>query len=223
MNKTCYDFRDQNNNRTSLALQRARHMEDKRLNRRQYPSNGSGPIIKNRAPLHLRPNETPLLSAPQPQIMPAGVGHPQYHPYPQPGGMQIPQVPQPGTTYLFPQHSLLGAVEMNNSFERASPMLPAVFEYNGLKYIDTARVEPRIAYSPEKTPPKTPETPHFRHTPFIPPGNNTVVNPNPVWPTAQQTFEMNEISPPMATSEKRESFQLGSKKTQYPFRKSFDF
>ena len=186
-------------------------MEDKRLNRRQYPSNGSGPIIKNRAPLHLRPNETPLLSAPQPQIMPAGVGHPQYHPYPQPGGMQIPQVPQPGTTYLFPQHSLLGAVEMNNSFERASPMLPAVFEYNGLKYIDTARVEPRIAYSPEKTPPKTPETPHFRHTPFIPPGN-TVVNPNPVWPTAQQTFEMNEISPPMATSEKREEFQLGNKR-----------
>jgi hypothetical protein len=28
------------------------------------------------------------------------------------------------------------------------------------------RVEPRIAYSPEKTPPKTPETPHFGHNPF---------------------------------------------------------
>ena len=52
------------------------------------------------------------------------------------------------------------------SFDRLSPQLPAVFEYNDFKYIDTARVEPRIAYSPEKTPPKTPETPHFGRNPF---------------------------------------------------------
>jgi len=52
------------------------------------------------------------------------------------------------------------------SFDGLSPQLPAVFEYNRFKYIDTARVEPRIAYSPEKTPPKTPETPHFGQNPF---------------------------------------------------------
>ncbi len=51
---------------------------------------------------------------------------------------------------------------LDTSFERLSPQLPPVFEYDGLKYIDTARVEPRIGYSPEKTPPKTPETPHYR-------------------------------------------------------------
>ena len=56
-----------------------------------------------------------------------------------------------------------------------------------------------VAYSPQKTPPKTPETPHFHHAPFAPPGaGNVVVNSNPVWPT--QSFEMNEISP-IATSE----------------------
>ena len=55
---------------------------------------------------------------------------------------------------------------LDTSFDRLSPQLPPVFEYDGLKYIDTARVEPRIGYSPEKTPPKTPETPHYRHKPF---------------------------------------------------------
>jgi hypothetical protein len=93
--------------------------------------------------------------------------------------------------------------------------LPAVFEFDGRKYIDTARVEPRIAYSPEKTPPKTPETPHFSHTPFIPPPPGTgpvVVNPNPVWPQPGQSFEMTDMSvQPIATSEKKErpvSFEM---------------
>ena len=35
-----------------------------------------------------------------------------------------------------------------------------------LEILLAARVEPRIAYSPEKTPPKTPETPHFGRNPF---------------------------------------------------------
>lgn len=69
---------------------------------------------------------------------------------PQPIMQSIPVVTNPGDL----------------SFERLSPQLPAVFEYNDFKYIDTARVEPRIAYSPEKTPPKTPETPHFGRNPF---------------------------------------------------------
>ena len=64
------------------------------------------------------------------------------------------------------------------SFERLSPQLPPVFEYNSFKYIDTARVEPRIAYSPEKTPPKTPETPHFGRNPFPKPYEDSgIVNP----------------------------------------------
>ena len=63
------------------------------------------------------------------------------------------------------------------SFERLSPQLPAVFEYNDFKYIDTARVEPRIAYSPEKTPPKTPETPHFGRNPFPKAFEEGMVNP----------------------------------------------
>ncbi len=32
---------------------------------------------------------------------------------------------------------------LDASFDRLSPQLPPVFEYDGLKYIDTARVEPR--------------------------------------------------------------------------------
>ena len=72
---------------------------------------------------------------------------------------------------LFPdQHfidtSFEGSLQGSTVGGATSPQLPAVFEYNGLKYIDTARVEPRIAYSPEKTPPKTPETPHFGIKPF---------------------------------------------------------
>ena len=73
-----------------------------------------------------------------------------------------------------------------------SPQLPAVFEYNGLKYIDTARVEPRIAYSPEKTPPKTPETPHFGIKPFRDPldAANLPINQvryfNNVYPSAYE-------------------------------------
>jgi len=73
---------------------------------------------------------------------------------------------------------MMGQQPGDLSFERLSPQLPAVFEYNSFKYIDTARVEPRIAYSPEKTPPKTPETPHFGHNPFPKPYEDSgIVNP----------------------------------------------
>ena len=85
-----------------------------------------------------------------------------------------------------------------------TPQLPAEFTYNNLRYIDTARAQPKIAYSPEKTPPKSPITPHFSHTPFIP-TQPVVVNPDPVWPQPGQNFEMAEISPPpVATSERKE-------------------
>ena len=92
---------------TKFSLQRARQMEAKRQGR-QYPANNgaSGPIVKTRTPLHMRPGEQPLLSSPQPQIIAAAPGQPHYYPYPQISG-QYPQVAQPGgTTYLFPEHSL---------------------------------------------------------------------------------------------------------------------
>ena len=86
-----------------------------------------------------------------------------------------------GPHILFPDQHFI-----DTSFESAmgstvggatSPQLPPVFEYNGLKYIDTARVEPKIAYSPEKTPPKTPETPHFGIKPFRNPLDAVPINP----------------------------------------------
>lgn len=84
-------------------------MEDKRLNKRQYSANGgSAPIVKNRAPKHLRPNDQPLLMSGQPQIMAAGPGQPHYYPYPQAVQM-VPQVPQPQAGYLFPEHQLIQA------------------------------------------------------------------------------------------------------------------
>ena len=86
-----------------------------------------------------------------------------------------------------------------------SPALPAEFEYNGLRYIDMARVEPKIGYSPQKTPPKTPETPPFSHTPIINP-NTTTANPDPVWPQPGQVIEMKDM--PVATSERKSTFEL---------------
>lgn len=62
---------------------------------------------------------------------------------------------------------------MNSSFEMAgaepSPSgveLPAKFKYGQFNYIDTAREEPKIAYTPTNTPPKTPQMPHFDYMPF---------------------------------------------------------
>lgn len=60
---------------------------------------------------------------------------------------------------------------MNNSFETAAPEpspleLPAKFQYGNFNYIDTAREEPKIAYTPTNTPPKTPQMPHFDYKPF---------------------------------------------------------
>ncbi|QQP38461.1 Histamine receptor H3, partial [Caligus rogercresseyi] len=74
---------------------------------------------------------------------------------------------------------------LDNSFDNsmmkhtASPpnsKLPPVFEFEGLKYIDTARVEPRIAYSPEKTPPQTPDTPRYEQKPFADPMERFLLN-----------------------------------------------
>ena len=87
----------------------------------------------------------------------------------------------PGGQILFPgEHYIDTSFEGSTLGGAASPQLPAVFEYDdgskNFKYIDTARVEPRIAYSPEKTPPKTPETPHFPFKPFRDPLDALPIN-----------------------------------------------
>ena len=55
---------------------------------------------------------------------------------------------------------------LSTPHDQESPALPATFEYGDFKYIDTARVEPKVAYTPTNTPPKTPQTPHFDLKPF---------------------------------------------------------
>ena len=94
--------------------ERARQLEAKRQGR-QYSNGGqTGPIVKTRTPMHMRPGDQPLLNSHgQPQIMAAAPGQPHYYPYPQ---MAVqPQVPQPGTTFLFPEHSLQhGQTSFNN-------------------------------------------------------------------------------------------------------------
>jgi len=72
---------------------------------------------------------------------------------------------------LSPQQEPL--LDHSISFETESPndrdpthQFPAVFEYGQFKYIDSARVEPKIAYTPTNTPPKTPQIPHFDVKPF---------------------------------------------------------
>lgn len=183
-----------------LWLQAQRQEEQKKQRQqqqRQYPA-------RNRAPPILRQGQEQLLPQRQPQIM-AGPQRPgqvpvQYHPYP-----QQPQ-PHPNSGVFQqsypnqPPHQLIPDQQfLDNSFERLSPQLPPVFEYNGLKYMDTARIEPRIGYSPQKTPEKTPELKRYMNAPFTTP----LRSPPPM--------EMMDLSPkgPLATSETQE-FKLES-------------
>ena len=138
---------------------RAREEEERRQRKlRQYPAGAK----RNRAPMQIRRGQEQLLQQPQPQIMAAGQPGVQYYPYAhaqQVGGMTQQQQMQ----FAQQQQQLIPNQQfLDTSFERLSPQLPPVFEFEGLKYIDTARVEPRIGYSPEKTPPKTPETPRYQ-------------------------------------------------------------
>jgi len=71
----------------------------------------------------------------------------------------------------------------DNSFEEAQ--LPAQFTTGNFKYIDTARVEPKIAYTPTNTPPKTPQVPHFDLKPFKQPN---YIDGTWVMPAEQQAY-----------------------------------
>jgi len=129
---------------------------------------------------HRKPGKDALVAEVQPMIMPSQqpmmnqmqqkMGNPYI------GGGQsyiqsnarTPYIPmQP----LSPQQEPL--LDHSISFETESPndrdpthQFPAVFEYGQFKYIDSARVEPKIAYTPTNTPPKTPQIPHFDVKPF---------------------------------------------------------
>ena len=181
---------------------------------RQYPgrnnSNNQTPIIRNQG--------EQLIQQTQPQIMSAGTQQQHYYPYPQSGTLQpLLQPPTHHQMLIADQHFI------DTSFESAltgrdtvSPQLPPVFEYDGLKYIDTARVEPKMGYSPEKTP-ISPETPHFQKKPFAEPLDGIVINQDPALginlenaipmhiqqfqqQSLPQEFEMADMSAPIATS-----------------------
>lgn len=115
-----------------------------------------------------RRGEHSLIAEVQPMIMPAQkpilnqmgkkIQYPGHYGA-QPGSMYIPM------ETLSPRDPMLH----NNSYEgehSPQPCLPAEFEYGRFKYVDTARVEPKIAYTPTNTPPKTPQMPHFDKLPF---------------------------------------------------------
>ena len=136
---------------------RAREEEERRQRKvRQYPAGAK----RNRVPTQIRRGQEQLLQQPQPQIMGAGQAGVQYYPYPQ---QMQGMTPQQQMQFAQQQQQLIPNQQfLDTSFERLSPQLPPVFEFEGLKYIDTARVEPRIGYSPEKTPQKTPEIPRYQ-------------------------------------------------------------
>jgi hypothetical protein len=78
---------------------------------------------------------------------------------------------------------------MNNSYDTEhSPQaanLPAEFTYGKFHYVDSARVEPNIAYTPTSTPPKTPLLQRFDRTPFKQPN---YVDGNWIMPEEQEAY-----------------------------------
>lgn len=122
--------------------------------------------------------ENQLVAEVQPMIMPAQqplvnqmtkqMGNPYIGQQYIQGNQRTPYIPmQP----LNPQQEPF--LDHSTSFEMDSPtggdpthQFPAVFEYGKFKYIDSARVEPKIAYTPTNTPPKTPQIIHYDIKPF---------------------------------------------------------
>ena len=133
----------------------------------------------------------PLVQESQPMIMPTGgrpmmnqmqqkLGNP-YIPSPVPmqqGQTYIPSQPMAGQPYI-PLQTMSHTNQQpmmdqtfDHSFDMDSPTgdpthrFPAQFEYGQFKYIDSGRVEPKIAYTPTNTPPKTPQIPRYDNKPF---------------------------------------------------------
>jgi len=166
-----------NKNQAQRDAQKSLHKQQKYKNPpppiiRQNPRGGSRGYRKQ--------NKDQLVAEVQPMIMPAQqqpmnqqmtqkMGNPYIG-----GGQQYIQTPA-RTPYiqmqqLSPQQEPL--LDHSISFEESpnggdpTHQFPAVFEYGQFKYIDSARVEPKIAYTPTNTPPKTPQIPHFDVKPF---------------------------------------------------------
>jgi len=155
--------------RERQAAERRAKVQQRQQQRRPFIVAG-----RNRAPPGQRQGQERLLSGQQPIIIGGGqpqqfyqpyIGQPGVHPQQQQHLLTAQQQQQMATMQMQQQmqmHQLQPDQQfLDTSFDRLSPQLPPVFEYDGLKYIDTARVEPKIGYSPEKTPPKTPDTPRY--------------------------------------------------------------
>ena len=157
-----------------------------RGNERQvrYPPAAAKPIIKTGNKIYgTRKNDKIMAGENQPFIVPVQNGPSAGFYATQPTTPFIPMEPLNGTNQLV----------MNNSYETEnSPQagnLPAKFEYGRFQYVDTARVEPQIAYTPTNTPPKTPQVPHFDRTPFKQPN---YVDGNWILPEDQEAYRGKE-------------------------------
>ena len=126
------------------------------------------PIIKPQHKIYGRTRaDKSLVAEVQPMIVPAQRpllnqmgqklhGYPVYNP-------RTPYIPMDTMATRDPLLAANNSFDLDTSNQAA---LPPEFEYGKFKYVDTARVEPKIAYTPTNTPPKTPQMPHFDKAPF---------------------------------------------------------
>ncbi len=150
------------------------------------------PIIKSGNSIYgggARNHGDPILGGEQQPFIVPNQNHMQYN---QHAGFYAPQA---GTPYI-PMETLNQANpllmnNMNNSYETEhspqpnSAALPAEFTYGQFQYVDTARVGPKIAYTPTSTPPKTPTMQRFDKTPFKQPN---YVDGNWIMPEEQEAY-----------------------------------
>jgi len=117
----------------------------------------------------IMPSQKPLLNQMQGQVT-AGtpyIGGTTYIQGKNIAGTPYIPMQQLGNTSADPQMNCsLMENSFDNSFESPESQLPARFTSGKFQYIDTARVEPKTAYTPTNTPPKTPQIPHFDVKPF---------------------------------------------------------
>lgn len=129
---------------------------------------GDNVLVQEVQPM-IMPTQKPLMHQMGKKLNAPGYNVQHGAPYISQGTPYIPQ----GAPYIpmeaMPLHDTSFQGRRDDSFETEhSPqaVLPAQFNYGKFNYIDTARVEPKIAYTPTSTPPKTPQMPHFDKLPF---------------------------------------------------------
>ena len=82
------------------------------------------------------------------------------------GQAYIPMQTLSPTQQPLMQPNFDNSFDLEGSDRDPTHQFPAQFEYGNFKYIDSARVEPKIAYTPTNTPPKTPQIPRYDMKPF---------------------------------------------------------